>query len=115
MARIDGEFDETEREHIVAILRDEYGLSDDYIVELKKASQAELDTSIDLWQFTNIINQNFSEDERVHVVELLWQIVYADGKLDAHEHYLVKKIGTLLRLRHDRIIEAKLRVLHGDD
>jgi uncharacterized tellurite resistance protein B-like protein len=41
----------------------------------------------------------------------VWRVIYADGKLDKHEDYLVKKIAHLLNLRHREMIDAKLRVL----
>ncbi len=112
MANIDGEFSDAERDHLVAILGKEYGLSDAYAVELTSLARKELDGSIDLWRFTNLINQNYSKEERVQVVELMWGLVYADGRLDEHENYLVHKLGKMLRLNHRELIDAKLTVLH---
>ena len=76
-----------------------------------KSSQKELDGSIDLWQFTNLVNENYSRYEKINIVEMIWKIVYADGKLDKHEDYLVHKLGKLLRLSHKELINAKLKVL----
>ena len=47
-------------------------------------------------------------------IEMIWQVAYADGRLDSHEDYLVHKLATLLRLDHKQLIEAKLKILHGD-
>ena len=59
-------------------------------------------------------NENYSNEEKIEIVEMLWQIVYVDGTMDAHEHYLMAKVKNLLRLDHHRIIEAKRKVLHGN-
>ncbi len=113
MANIDHEFSETERESMTGLLKDRYGLSDKYVSELMGASQEELEGSIDLWKFTNLINQNYSTEEKIQVVEMVWQIVFADGKLDKHEDYLVHKLAKLLRLTHKQLIDAKLKARQG--
>ncbi len=110
MANIDNEFSEEERQHILEILQDEFGLSQEHALELAQRAAAELQGSIDLWGFTNQINKNYSDEEKVRVVELLWRVVYADGHVDAHEDYLVHKLTKLLRVPHKQMIAAKLRV-----
>jgi len=111
MAKIDGEFCEEEQQNLVDLLKTNFDLSDEYVRELMDASQRELDGSIDMWRFTNLINQNYSQDEKRGIIEMLWKVVYADGTLDKHEDYLVHKLGQLLRLSHKELIDAKLAVL----
>ena len=110
MANIDGEFSEMERRHVVSILKRDFGLSDEEAGSLVDASEEELKDSIDLWQFTNLINQNYSMDEKIRIIESIWEIVYTDGKLEKHEDYLAHKLANLLRLTHKQLIEAKLKV-----
>lgn len=110
MANIDGEFSGPERENIISILKNDYDLSDEYAVALLEASHEELKGSIDLWQFTNLINQNYSMEEKLQIIESVWKIVYTDGRLDKHEDYLVHKIAKLLRLTHKQLIDAKVKV-----
>ncbi|MBW1739931.1 MAG: TerB family tellurite resistance protein [Deltaproteobacteria bacterium] len=113
MANIDGEFSESERENIISILKKDYDLSDEYAAALLEASNEELKGSIDLWQFTNLINQNYSMEEKLRIIETIWRIAYTDGKLDKHEDYLVHKLAKLLRLTHRQLIEAKIKVIHS--
>lgn len=113
IANIDNEFSEDERDRILSIIRSEYGLSEEHALELTQRAMAELEGSVDLWRFTNLINENYTDDEKLRVVELLWRVVYADGVLDKHEDYLVHKLASLLRLTHKHLIAAKLKVLHG--
>ncbi len=115
MACIDGEFTHSERDNIVSNLNKEYNLSEQSIKEILITSQAERKGSIDLWKFTNKINQNYSVEEKIRIIELIWKIVYADGKLEKHEDYLIHKIARLLNLKHSELIEAKLNVLHGEE
>lgn len=111
MAKTDNEFSEEEQDRIVLILKKEFDLSDAMCDELISLATAELKASLDLWQFTTLINSHYSVDEKIRLMELIWRVVYADGKLDKHEDYLVKKLAKLLNLRHREMIDAKLKVL----
>jgi uncharacterized tellurite resistance protein B-like protein len=113
MANIDGKISELERERIIHILKKDYRLSDEHTAALIEAADEELNRSIDLWQFTNLINQNYSTDEKLQIIETVWKIVYADGRLDQHEDYLVHKLANLLRLTHKQLIDAKLKVIRS--
>ena len=115
MAHIDGEFNESEKEQVIQTLKEEHGLSSEAVAELLKAAKEELKGSIDLWQFTNLINQNYSLDEKIRIIEMVWQLAYTDGTLDKHEDYLLHKLGNLLRLTHKQLIEAKLKVIEGNN
>jgi len=110
MCSIDGEFSGAEKDSIISILKWEYNLSDEHAMALIEVSNEELKGSIDLWRFTNLINQNYSEEEKIRVIEAIWRVVYADGKLAKHEDFLVHKLANLLRLTHKQLIDAKLRV-----
>ncbi len=113
MACIDETFTPTEMETILSILKEKYGLSQEHAEALIAEAERELKQSVDLWQFSNLINENYSNEEKVEIIETLWRIVYVDGKMDRYEHYLMKKLKNLLRLSHEQLIEAKLKVLHS--
>ena len=112
MARIDEKFTQAEVDTILSILKDKYGLSRENADALLAEADKELEDSVDLWQFARLINQNYSVDEKIAIIETLWQMVYVDGKMDRYEHYLMNKLKNLLRLSHDQLINAKLKVLH---
>jgi uncharacterized tellurite resistance protein B-like protein len=112
MANIDGEFSELEKKSIVEVLKNNYELSAEHASDLMKAAEDELERSIDLWQFARLINENYSTEEKIKVIETIWQVIYTDGILDQHEDYLVHKLAKLLRLSHKQLIDAKLKVLY---
>lgn len=111
LASIDEQFSPDEVEMILGILKAQYDLSENHARTLMEEADAERDASVDLWQFANLINQNYSVGEKIAVVETLWQIVFVDGRMDKYERYLMLKIGNLLRLDHDQLIQAKLKVM----
>jgi uncharacterized tellurite resistance protein B-like protein len=113
MARIDGTFTQSELETILGVLKEKYGLSGEHADALIAEADKERDQSVDLWQFARLINENYSTDEKIEIVETLWQIVYVDGKMDRYEHYLMGKLKNLLRLSHNQLIDAKLKVKYS--
>ena len=113
MARIDEKFTEAEMDTILSIVQDRYGLSREHADALVAEADKELDKSVDLWQFARLINENYSIDEKIEIIEILWRMVFVDGKMDRYEHYLMNKLKNLLRLSHDQLIAAKLKVLRS--
>ncbi len=111
MASVDEEFSEAERKSIADHFKREFSLSDDEINELFELSSKELDNSIDLWGFTNLINTHYDKPQKIKVIEMIWEVVYADKELSAHEDYLIHKFYKMLNLSHSEMIEAKMRAL----
>ncbi len=111
MARIDETFTPMEMETILSILQEKYGLSQKDAEAIIVEAESELEDSVDLWQFSNLINEYYSNEEKIEILETLWQIVYVDGKMDRYEHYLMRKLKNLLRLTQEQLIEAKLKAL----
>ena len=109
IANIDGEFSAEERKRIVLFLESHFGLSTEIAHELIEKAGEELENSIDLWSFTNRINQNYNREEKTGIVEMIWEIVFADDYMDKHEDYLMKKLGKLLRLSHKDLMDAKMK------
>ena len=111
IARIDEKFTQEELETIISILKEKYSLSKEHVDALIAEAEKELEESVDLWQFARLINENYSNKEKVEIIETLWRIVYVDGKMDGYEHYLMNKLKNLLRVSHGQLIDAKLKVL----
>ena len=113
MARIDETFTQEEVNTILTILKEKYGLSQEHADALVAEADKELAGSVDLWRFARLINENYTIEEKIEIIDILWQMVYVDGKMDRYEHYLMNKLKNLLRLSHDQLIDAKLKVLHS--
>ncbi len=77
----------------------------DEIIHLARTSA---ESSNDVYQFTRVINDQFDYDERCEIIKGLWQLAYADQKIDKYEEYTVRKISDLLYLRQKDFIQAKL-------
>ncbi|MCH8170468.1 MAG: TerB family tellurite resistance protein [Bacteroidetes bacterium] len=110
LARADGDFSEEEKLLIAGFIKNNFVLSSQSAEELIQYSELKRKESLDLYQFTSIINSSFSREEKFDLMINLWQLVYSDNKLDKYEDYIIKKIGGLLNLHHKEIIDAKLLV-----
>lgn len=113
MAAIDGEFSPEEQAVIQDILAQDFRLDPDEAAAVMEAARAERVGSIDLWRFTNVINENYAEADKLRLIETVWKVIYADSRLEGHEDYLVHMIAKLMRLSHSQLIEAKMRVKNG--
>ena len=113
MGRIDETFTKQELATVLSLLTEKYGLSKQHADALIQEADRELKESVDLWQFARVINDRYSAPQKEKLIERLWRIVFIDGKMNRHEHYLMGKLAKLLRLSHKQLIDAKLKVLHG--
>lgn len=106
--RLDGQA-ETERAAFLSAIRRRFALSDDEASTLVQLADAEARDAVDYYQFTSLINRAYTAEQKIHVVELMWEIAYADGTLSAHEQHVMRKIADLLYVSHGDYIAAKLR------
>lgn len=113
IARIDEQFTSEETDTIVRVLKEKYGLSREHADALMEEANRELRKSVDLWQFARLINENYTTEEKIEIIEIMWQIVFVDGKMDKYENYLMHKLESLLRLTHKQLMDAKLKVIHS--
>jgi uncharacterized tellurite resistance protein B-like protein len=107
--RADPELAAAEREAILAALRDKFALADDEgerLVELAHQTSRE---ASDLFRFTSKINASFGDAQKALMIEHMWRVAYADGRLDAHENHLMRRVADLLHVPHGTYVGAKLR------
>jgi uncharacterized tellurite resistance protein B-like protein len=95
---------------VAELVQAQFGLTGAETRELAELADAEVREAISLYQFTGLINEHFSPEEKLRVVEMLWQVAYADRVLDKHEEYLVRQVAELLYVPHRDFIRAKHRV-----
>jgi uncharacterized tellurite resistance protein B-like protein len=107
--RLDGEIDETERAAAHRAVRAKFGLGEAQAATLIRLAEEEARDATGYYQFTSLINKQFSAAQKERVIELMWQVAYADAELSAHEQHVVRKIADLLHVPHRAYIAAKLR------
>ena len=109
VARADHVFDDSEHEHLLKLIQAHFDLSAEEAVALFNRADEQAEDLVSLHEFTQLLHNELDEDEKAHIIGHLWQIAYADGRLDKYEDSLVLKIsdllhvsrGLVMRLKHD--------------
>lgn len=109
-ATIDGEMSQRERDKLHAVLKQRFGLDDAATAELIEKATAAEHEAVDLYHFTHLLNRTLNEEGRARIVEMMWEIVYADGQRDELEDNLVWRAADLLGVPARERIELRRRV-----
>ena len=110
-ARLDGEVDAAERQAIAEQLSAFFNLEGEETDALIEAARAKAKESSQLYSFTRVITDRFSEEERVRMIEMLWTVAYADGRLHDYEASLVRRVAGLIHVADRDNGDARKRVL----
>jgi uncharacterized tellurite resistance protein B-like protein len=109
-AAIDGEMSQAERDKLHAVVKQRFGLDDAMTDELVDQATAAEHEAVDLYHFTSLLNRTLDEEGRAKIVEMMWQIVYADGQRDELEDNLLWRAADLLGVSPRERIELRRRV-----
>ena len=110
IAKADSDFSVDEYKKIAEVMEKMFELSKEQVHELMELAEDWISRSVSMYEFTEIINKYFSDDDKYVLVKNLWKIVYADNVLDKYEEHLVRLISNNLLLSHKDMIAAKLEV-----
>ncbi|KQV35616.1 MULTISPECIES: TerB family tellurite resistance protein [unclassified Rhizobium] len=104
----DGEILDSERRKVRSMIKEYYHLDDAAIAALIKAGETAESQAIDFFRFTSDIKRHFSEEQRVDLVGMLWEIVYSDGKRSEMEDHVIWRIADLLGVSgRDRVLKRQ--------
>ncbi|PAY00815.1 hypothetical protein CKO50_13865 [Pseudoalteromonas sp. HM-SA03] len=107
--RADGKLQQSEFDKIAELLKTRCELPEPQVSALIMQAQQLVEQAVDMYSFAKQVNNHTSDIERIEVIELLWHVAYADGELDSHEDYIIRKIAGLFYVAHADFIAAKLR------
>lgn len=106
----DSEFSGTERRAVLEAAQRKFGLDEADSRQLVELAEAEARDAHDLFQFTSQVNQAFSAEQKVRLVEELWRVAWSDDELHRYEEHVIRKVADLIHVPHSQFIAAKLRV-----
>lgn len=107
VARADAAVDEEEFGVIERLLVDTLDLAPEEVGEIVRLAHEEAEEATSLYQFTQLINANYSVAAKRRLMEELWRVAWSDGRLDRYEEALLRRIADLLNLRHSEFMRAK--------
>ena len=97
-ARMDGTLDEDERERIAHLLAWRFEVPEADALRLVQDAETAVDNAVDWLRFTQAVIRNYVPEERVVLIEMLWDVAYADGEVHDHEAALVRRLAGLLHV-----------------
>ncbi len=109
--RMDGHVGDVEQARIEALLRRRFDLSDEALSSLMASAISIVDDSVELHGFTSALVKQLDHEERVELVEMLWEVVYADGELHPFEANLLRRVAGLLYVTDQESGAARARAL----
>lgn len=110
LANADSHFTGAERDKVISVMQRIFSIDKSVVEELIELSEEKIKKSISLYEFSSIVNEHFSNEEKFELLKNLWRLIYVDDKLDMYEDQLIKRIGGMLKLDHHVIIGAKMMV-----
>ena len=100
----------TWEDEILKLLNNYYKLTDESLINLFEISDSMVDNASDIHQFTSKINSSLDDEEKLAIIEMLWKIIIADGRIDDYENALVRKLSGLLYIDDFKVGEIKKRL-----
>ncbi|MDH3513709.1 MAG: TerB family tellurite resistance protein [Gammaproteobacteria bacterium] len=110
--RMDGELKDAEQHAMTTTIRKRFELTAEETATLLSLAKEEAEGATDYYQFTTLINKNYTPAQKEQVVEQMWQVAAADHAIDRFERTLVHKVADLLHVPRPRQIAARERALH---
>tara|TARA_B100001142_G_scaffold321074_2_gene367185 strand:+ start:2207 stop:2593 length:387 start_codon:yes stop_codon:yes gene_type:complete len=93
---------------IEEILIDYFRISKKYASEILRASHKELENSIDIFKYANLLNHELDYEDKVDLIRCIFEVGYSDGKLHYLELHYIKIMSSLLNIEKDDVVKAKL-------
>jgi uncharacterized tellurite resistance protein B-like protein len=113
IAHSDEVFAPEERERILRAVREDFGVPAADVADVVRLAEEERRESVDLYQFTKLVGEKFTREQRLRLVEVIWGVVYADGQLTAVENQLARRIAELLGFQHPEVQAVREKVKQG--
>ena len=109
--QIDGHLDEPERQAVRRLLERRFALDAAAVDALVAAAEKRAERSTQLFGITQLISERFPHARLVELVEMLWEVAYADGVLDPLEDAMLRRVAGLVDVSDHERGEARLRVM----
>lgn len=107
VVRADFEVQQSELDKIRHLLSQQFKLNSEELEQMISEAGENADRLVSLQHITRQLNEQFSEAEKMRVIEMMWEVVFADGNLDHYEEHLIRQVAELLYLPHSAFMKAR--------
>lgn len=107
VATIDEDFDDKETAALTAELRRQFELDNGTLHKLVERARAERNDATSLYQFTRLVNDAFTAEEKCLLLLGMWRVAFADGDLNKYEEHIIRRVSELIYVPHTDFIRTK--------
>ena len=107
IASIDGTIDESELAVLLGEVEKISKKVNKSVEEILKIIEIYSNDSVSFYEFVEDINKNYSKDEKLSLLNFMWQIAYADGRLEVEEERIIRRLADLIRIRDLDVLKLK--------
>ena len=107
LSKVDQSIDDRELDTIRDIAIRKFGISDEKVDEIIELAKEESEQATSLYQFTDLVNTQYSDDLKYQLILSMWKVAFSDGEIDKYEEHLIRKISDLIYVPHVKFMEAK--------
>ena len=111
VAHMQEDFDPAERATIRRLLAKRFGLADGDVDALIETADRRVQEAGDFWTFARVVKDRYDEAQRIAMIEMMWEVAYADGRLDDFEASLLRRVVGLIYVDDYQSGAARKRVL----
>lgn len=113
MAHADDQVEAREREAMLSLLGEYFKLDEIMLRELLALAADTARQAVCMQEFTRLLNEHFSQEQKQQIIEMLWHVALSDSVLDKYEEAFVRQIADLLYVPHKDFIKAKHRAMQA--
>lgn len=110
LMKTDSHIDQRETATLATVLQQTFKLDEKELEKIIALAEQESHQSTSLYEFTSLVNEGYSYEQRVRLLENLWRVAFADANVDRYEEHLIRKIADLIYVNHSDFIRTKLKV-----
>lgn len=114
VARADFEITPEELARLIDLLATTFDMSPEDVELVTQQANDQVENAVSLHDFTRVINEHCSPEERNELVGLMWDVAAADGDLSKYEDHLIRRVADLLYVPHQEFIRLKHQALTGN-
>ncbi|WP_444939967.1 TerB family tellurite resistance protein [Microbulbifer sp. ZKSA004] len=107
VATVDQKLDECERETLTQLLCQHYSLDQASATEIVSEAIGQRDRATSLFEFTQAVNEQFSERDKYLLILQMWQVAFSDDVIEAFEEHLIRRVAELIYLPHGLFTKAR--------
>ena len=109
LARVDSNQDDRELETIVECAVSAHEVTEPEAREILEDALSHADDATSLYEFTGKLNEYLDQNDKQRLLESIWSVALADGRIDRYEEHLIRRIADLLHLNHREYMQARHR------